>query len=466
LNKSPNILIIISDQLRHDCVGYANRYPVKTPNIDKLAREGLVFEHAYSPIPTCCPSRQSMLSGKRVESFGAYWNYDGAGGMKSPAMPEDIFTWTQGLHDHGYKNGYIGKWHVHPDKDPTSFGFDEYIPDWGADVARNETFGKVNYTNGWRGEIDPTPLQYTRTHWQAEQTIDMIERYSKEHKPWHIRLDFNEPHLPCLPTKQFADIYDPDSIPERDNFNDSFENKPYIQKQQVHSWKVDKFTWQDWKQTVALYYSFITQMDDAIGSVINFIDNSGLDEETLIIFTADHGDMCGSHRMADKHYVLYDDVVRVPMLARWRSNIQPGTRHDGFVSASLDLAPTILELTNIDFQDKDLCGKSFAPLLEGKAFNNTRDCIISTFNGQQFGLYTMRMLRTKKWKYIWNTCDVDELYDLENDSTELINLSSRDEYKDLLRELRIKLYWELKSEGDTLIGSAWLKDQLLENLKL
>ncbi|MEI6602779.1 MAG: sulfatase-like hydrolase/transferase [Clostridia bacterium] len=466
MSKRPNILIIVSDQLRHDCVGYAEKYPVMTPNLDKLARAGIVFTHAYSAIPTCCPARQSMLCGRRVESFGAYWNYDGAGGMKSPAMPEDIYTWTQELKDQGYHNGYVGKWHVHPDKDPTHFGFDEYINPWNARLERKKAFGEMDFTSDWRGEIDHGPKQSATTHWQAAKTIDMIKRYTKEDQPWHIRLDFSEPHLPCTPLKEFAELYDPDQIPVWESFGDTFENKPYIQRQQLHSWKVDQYTWEDWKHIVARYYAFITQMDDAVGQVIDFVDANGLTEDTLILFTADHGDMCGGHKMVDKHYVLYDDVVRVPLLARWTGHIQAGSSHEGFISASLDLAPTVLDLLQIDHQDKGFVGKTFAPLLRADPFENSRDCIISTFNGQQFGLYTMRMLRTKEWKYIWNTCDVDELYDLIADPNELVNLSKEPRYADFLKAMRVKIYAHLLEEGDTLVGSSWLKEQLLENLKI
>jgi len=457
MSGKPNILIIVSDQLRHDCVGYAHKYPVKTPNIDRLASEGIVFEHAYSPIPTCCPSRQSMLCGKRVESFGAYWNYDGAGGMKSPAMPDHIYTWTQEFKNQGYRNGYVGKWHVHPLKDPTHFGFDEYV---------NPYHARIDFTTDWAGGVIDLPKENAPTHWQAAKTIDMLGRFSREEKPWHIRLDFSEPHLPCTPVKEFADMYDADEIPVWESFHDTFKDKPYIQKQQLNSWKVDKYTWDDWKHIVARYYAFITQMDDAVGQVLNYLDENGLTKDTLILFTADHGDMCGGHKMVDKHYVLYDDVVRVPMVARWPGRIKPGTSHDGFVSASLDLVPTMLDLISIDYSEKGFCGKSYEPLLSGRDFENSRDSIISTFNGQQFGLYTMRMLRTKKWKYIWNTCDVDELYYLEEDPNELVNLSGEKEYSDLLKEMRIKLYWQLKEEGDSLVGSSWLKDQLLLNLKI
>src|SRR5690606_23375555 len=124
MNKS-NVLLIVSDQLRYDCIGYSNRYPVNTPNIDRLAREGTWFSNAYTHIPLCCPARQSFLNGRRPETFGSLWNYDL--GPKIPPMEPTEYAWPRELQRVGYATGYLGKWHVHPTCDPTHYGYDEYI---------------------------------------------------------------------------------------------------------------------------------------------------------------------------------------------------------------------------------------------------------------------------------------------------------------------------------------------------
>lgn len=461
----PNILIIVADQLRYDCIGFSRKYPVKTPNIDRLAQEGMWFSNAYTPIPTCCPARQSLLSGRRVESFGALWNYN-SGGLMIPAMEPREYSWPRELQSRGWRMGYVGKWHVHPKYDPIYYGFDEYVPDWQYSVLRKEKYNKSSdWTKSWSGEPDPIPVEDSRTHWQADRVIEMIEKYEQEGKPWHIRLDYNEPHIPCRPSEPYASMYKPEDIPKWGSFDEEFKNKPYIQRQQLYSWGVENYTWEDWAPIVALYYGWITQMDDAIGKVLGTLGRMGICDNTIVIFTADHGDMCGGHRMVDKHYVLYDDIVKVPLIVKWPSVVNEGAICEKFICNCLDIGPTILDILGIK-ADRDFHGRSFLSLLREEDIPNWRTGIVSTFNGQQFGLYTTRMIRDNKWKYIWNTTDVDELYDLENDPDELVNLIYEPSYAGLVAEYRKKLYNELLSQGDGLVSNDWMRHQLLNNRKI
>ena len=122
--KKPNIVLLITDQHRYDCVGFSAQYPVQTPNIDRLAAESVWFDQAYSTIPTCCPARQSLLSGKRPERFGAHWNYDIT--LKIPDLPVNEFSFARALKAQGYRTAYIGKWHVSQQYSPLDYGFDTY----------------------------------------------------------------------------------------------------------------------------------------------------------------------------------------------------------------------------------------------------------------------------------------------------------------------------------------------------
>lgn len=249
------------------------------------------------------------------------------------------------------------------------------------------------------------------------------------------------------------------------SFNDTFQNKPYIQRQQLFNWKVENYIWQDWSEIVARYYGVISQVDDAIGKVLNELKELGIEENTIVIYTADHGDMCGGHKMVDKHYILYDDVVRIPLIIKWPGVIKEKGKCDEFIYNFLDLPPTFLEILGIEPKDF-FQGKSILPILKGENIDDWRKEVVSTYNGQQFGLYTQRMIRNNKWKYIWNTTDIDELYDMENDPNELINLIHNEEYFETISDLRKKLYEELVSVKDGLVSSPWLRDQLLQNRKL
>ena len=231
--KRPNILIIQCDQQRYDCLGYTGNPIVKTPNIDRLAAQGMQFTRAYTPIPTSCPARQCLLSGQWPEQHGGLWNYD----ITLPVRLFDSDTWTERLHDEGYRTGYVGKWHVHPTKTPLDFGFDDYVNEaqyaaWlkseGKRLHRVNT-GKTAMMGGY----DSIDKETSSVHWFVRQAIELIRKYESEGKPWHLRLDYVEPHLPCYPVKEFYDRYASRSIPQWPNFPDDLENKPYIQRQQI-----------------------------------------------------------------------------------------------------------------------------------------------------------------------------------------------------------------------------------------
>lgn len=172
---------------------------------------------------------------------------------------------------------------------------------------------------------------------------------------------------------------------------------------------------------MAGYYAVVSQCDDAIGLILNELDQSGMAEDTIVVYTSDHGDAAGSHRIMDKHYVMYEEEVRVPMLIRL-----PGTPRcisEVWTSHFLDLGPTILDILGLKIP-KQMQGVSLVPEIEAAMRGNSfakegtasnRSQIFSEYNGQQFGLYTQRMIRDDRFKYVWNPTDVDEFYNLIDD---------------------------------------------------
>ncbi|MCL6633804.1 MAG: sulfatase-like hydrolase/transferase [Alicyclobacillus herbarius] len=464
MSVQPNLLLIVVDQQRYDCIGYAGRYPVQTPAIDQLAREGIWFSQAYSHIPLCSPARQSLVTGRRPEAFGSLWNYDN--GLKVAALDPAEYAWPRTLAGLGYRTGYIGKWNVHPDHTPIEYGYGEYVAVGEYERYRAERYPGVVFTNGYFGETDPVPLEGSRTHFLARQACTRLAGYAAAGGPWHLRVDFPEPHLPCRPSAPYADRYRPEQVPCWHNFAETFANKPYIQRQQLYNWRIEDFTWADFAPVVARYYAVISQVDDAIGRILHTLASLGQAEDTIVVFTADHGDLCGAHRMMDKHYVMYDDVVHVPLIVRWPRRVAPGQVCSQFVYNFLDLPPTLADLFGFDTQGAAFHGRSFAPLLFGGCPSDWRSEVVATYNGQQFGLYTQRMIRNQRFKYVWSTTDVDEFYDLERDPGELVNVIEDPQHGAVLREFREKLYLELDRCGDGLINSSWLRDQLLHGRKL
>lgn len=461
--KKPNILYLTYDQQRYDCVSMSGKYPVKTPNLERIAQKGVFFENAYTPIPVCAPARQAIFSGKRPESFGGLWNPHIVFPVKM--IPEDIglYSWTRALHDNGYRTAFIGSWEADDRHEPEFYGFEKYISKSSINSEISSKYPDVKYINGFFGEPNPVPLEDAYTHRSARHVIDTIDEFSASGQPWYIHMDNPEPHLPCRPSAPFDTMYDPDDIPIWGGFYDSFENKPYIQRQQVINWELENRDWDQWKYTVAYYYGIISQYDDAVGEILDKLEENGEIENTIIVYTTDHGDMCGSHRMIDKHYNMYEDICHVPLVIRYDGYIKEGC-YTGFTSNCLDVPPTLLELVGITAPEKAFHGVSLAKYLLSGETSDGRDFAVSTYNGQQFGLYCERMITDGKLKYVWNLTDIDELYDLEVDPYELKNIIKVPEYSDKLSQLRKKLYGELERCGDPIIG--WTKNQLLLGRKL
>ena len=461
MTPKQNLLVIMVDQLRYDCLGFTGCPASSTPNLDRLAREGAWFDRAYTSLPSCCPARQSFLTGLRPEQLGAYWNFDIT--LPVASITPERFIWTQALKAQGYRMGYVGKWHVSPIYTPLDFGYDVYIPESSHADYIQEKYPGLTYAEPYLGEPDPLPLEDTPTHYLSQKAMELMEDMAAQGEPWHLRLDLSEPHLPCRPAAPFAGRVDPASLEPWGSFSEDFHKKPYIQAQQPVSWGLEDMAWSDWAPIVARYHEVISQMDDAVGRLLDKLRALGLEENTLVLFTTDHGDMGGSHRMIDKHYVLYEDVTHVPMILRAPGRTHPNQRIADFTCHTLDIVPTLLEWMGTE-GPAALQGQSLWPLIAGEA-QSGRDQVISSGNGQQFGLYCQRMLREKRYKYIWNLTDIDELYDLEQDPWELDNRISDPALAPLLADMRRRLYESLSRDGDPLAG-IWTARQLLEGKKL
>lgn len=455
--RPPNLLLVTADQLRPDCLGFAERQPVSTPAIDALASSGVVFSNAFTHIPTCCPARQSLLHGSRPEAFGALWNYDI--GLPVATIDPSGPTWVTAMKQRGIASCYVGKWHVHPHADPVDLGYDRYVSLDAYDDHRIRIGAPALSSMPWAGMLDPVDTADTRTHWMARQAVRWLEAVP-DGQPWHLRVDFVEPHLPSCPTADFLAPYwsqDPDPWP---NWDDPLAGKPHAQLQQRWNWGVEGWSWEDWKPLVAHYLATIAQLDDALREILAAIERRN-EKDTLIVFTSDHGDLTGSHGMIDKHNVMYDEVLRVPLILRWPRRWSPrvDTR---LVYGLLDLAATLYEIYEGVIPSR--ChGQSLLGACDGTA--EERDEIVATYNGQQFGLYTQRAIRTQRWKYVWNAADVDELYDLESDPAELVNRIADDSVASLVVDLRRRLYDVLTADADQQVANEWVRRQLVDGRK-
>ena len=250
MSQQPNIIILISDQHRYDCTGFSEMYPVKTPYIDQLAAEGVWFEQAYCTTPTCCPARQSFISGKRPERFGALWNYDLT--LKIPDLPTSEFSFARALKEVGYQTAYVGKWHV-SNRSPLEFGFDRWFDSghaiecmWAKGYKNNwECYGHLGYI-GHLGGPSNTPYEEAAPHILASKALEMLQEMQENDRPICMVLSIEEPHLPCCPSEPFSSMFS--DVPKWRAFEDTLENKPYIQRQMLRNWTLDQLGWDEWSK--------------------------------------------------------------------------------------------------------------------------------------------------------------------------------------------------------------------------
>ncbi len=461
-----NILLIQSDQHRYDCLGAHGHPLLRTPHLDRLAGEGVDFSHAYTPIAVCVPARNCLAHGQWSCRHGAIANW----GTEAPwparqgaSTDGGLPSFSQALRDAGYHLAHVGKWQVHPRRGPAAYGFDEEVPA-SAYAAWRASAGLLPMDkSGWQGGLDPhVEPEATPLGWGASRVIELLEARAAEDEPWCIQWDTNEPHLPNILPEPYASLYVPEAIPPWPSYPDPLAAKPYAQAQQRRSWEVEGWTWAQWAPIVARYLGTVSLLDAQVGRILAALDRLSLAQDTIVIYTTDHGDLCGGHGMVDKHMVMYEDIMHVPLIVRWPGHTAPGTVCEAFVSHAIDLATTFCQAGGAPAPDT-FQGASLLPLLAGG--DNGREDILAMYHGNQFGLYSERMVRDARLKYVWNATAEDELYDLALDPGELHNRATEAAYGGELARLRRRLAAWMEAIDDPLLN-GWTRRQLLEGIKI
>ena len=458
----PNIVLIHSDQHRYDCLGCNGHPLLQTPNLDRLGREGANFSAAFTPTAICSPARACLLTGCWPSQHGCLSIPSAE--IYRPARA-DLPLLSRVMHEAGYWQGYVGKYHQELAANPTELGYDEYVGQgryhkWRAEQGL-PPFPKGTGPFDYFGNVDRgvTPEQ-TQLGWGASVAIGMIESAAGDPagRPFLVRWDPSQPHLPCVPPEPYASMYPPEQIAPWESFGDTLEAKPYIQAQQRRNWKVEGWTWPQWAPTVSAYLGEISLLDAQVGRILDALDRLGLAENTVVVYTCDHGDLCGGHGMMDKHFVMYDDVMRVPLLLRWPGRIAAGQSCDAFVSHAIDLPTTLAVAAGVEVP-QTFAGKDLLAVLDGRD-PNPRPDIYGQWSGGQFGSYTQRMVRDRRWKYVWNATACDELYDLAADPGETCNRAQSADAAETLARLRSRLVEWMEATDDVMLN-RWTREQLL-----
>lgn len=484
-NKKPNILILHSDQHSAKTLGCYGNQQVISPHLDALAQEGVICDNAYTQNPICTPSRMSMLSGQYVHNFGYY----GLMG-KNPTWLPNIFSHVKNL---GYNTGAAGKthtpagwlsdscdcvgdgygfeipvgpWNEHLQEGLQGLIYNEYfqflhqhgVSDQRADKVVSELYDKCGHDQGQGVDSRYSELHEDMTieAWSADYANRFIEKSVAEDKPFCFWLSMPHPHQAYLPAKKFWDMYDGVDIELPPNSEDDLAGRSIAaQRKQENQKKGDWILFEpsDWtssrKRVLKGYYACVTQVDDAVGRVVEKLEELGVKDDTIIVYLADHGEFAGEHGIVEKAPGIgFKCVTQIPMIWSYGKKLKQGVRTDAMIE-SVDMLSTICSLA-------DLPKPNWSDGIDQTTAMNTGDSL-KTYAFTEHPI--TKTIHSKQYKFtqylpeFHDGKEFGELYDTINDPWELDNLYFKDEYQSIVQSMRYELYcWLVRTTRNVTVN--------------
>lgn len=446
----------MTDQQRYDTVNSGSM--CSTPNINNLAQDGVLFSNAFCPTPICTPARAScqtgMLPHRHRLIHNTHRNYH-----IMENLPSGIKTFADHLSSQGYATAYIGKWHVGKTNTPLDHGYQHFgepqnvascqWKDGFTDIVSLKTAGKESILAAATAQ----PVDHTDAFLVANEVCRTIDKYAPRKEPFLIFASTSMPHPPWLCPEKYSAMYDPTCIPRPLSFDEDFSDKPisYLKHKSGHNYCHLSKNWSETATALAHYYGIITLVDDAFGAVLNALETTGTKDNTVVIFTSDHGEMAGAHRLLGKDEILCDELIRIPLVIS-APNICHGRTVEKFVTIN-DIFATCLDLAGLQV-DIPPESRSLVPLITGSAETDEfPEEVYLEHHGSLF-YNTIRAVRTVDFKYIFRAHEIDELYDLANDPCETQNLINDPGYAHVQKELKIKLLNWMKRTDDPAANGA------------
>jgi arylsulfatase A-like enzyme len=438
----PNILFIMSDDHAAHAVSAYGSQINQTPNIDRLAKEGMRFSNCFAVNSICTPSRAAILTGKysHINGVTVFNRFDGS-------QP----TVAKLLQQSGYYTGMIGKWHLF--SDPTGFDYWNILPGQGRyhDPELIE-LGNKKVISGYVTDII------------ADLSIDFLKNRPKD-KPFFLMCHHKAPHREWSPDAKHAHMYGDADIPEPATFNDDYRHRSSAAKEATM--RIDRdLTKTDVKQDppagltgealkkwkyqhyIKDYLRCIASVDDNVGRLLDFLEQSGLAQNTIVIYTSDQGFFLGDHNWFDKRF-MYEESLRMPFLVRYPGKIKPGTVNDA-MALNVDFAPTFLEYAGLPVP-ADMQGRSLVPLLSGKKPKGWRTSMYYRYYHypQDHRVQPHYGVRTERYKLIYfNRIDEWELFDLKKDPHELKSVYASLTYAGTVKKLKTELVRQRQQLND------------------
>jgi arylsulfatase A-like enzyme len=434
-DQRPNVLFIMTDDhAAHAMSCYGSRIN-QTPNLDRLARQGMRFTNCFCTNSICGPSRAVILTGK-YSHLNGFWDnnrsrFDGS-----------QTTVAKLLQQGGYQTAMIGKWHLVTD--PTGFDYWNILP--GQGVYHNPAMIEMGKRTKHEGYV---------TDIISDFTLDFLNRRDPQ-RPFFAMYHHKAPHRPWEPDAKHAKLYEDVEIPEPETFNDDYATRGRAAREQTMSIERDLNrtdlkmdpppglegqTLKKWKyqRYIKDYLRCVAAVDDNVGRVLDYLDRSGLAENTIVVYTSDQGFYLGDHGWYDKRFI-YEFSLRMPLLVRWPGKIKPGSVCDKIV-LNLDFAPTFLDCAGLPAA-AEMQGRSFRGLLEGTAPTDWRTAMYYRYYEfpQPHHVQPHYGVRTERHKLAYfHQVDEWELYDLAKDPNELNNVYADPAYAATVRELKAEL---------------------------
>lgn len=489
--EKPNIIFLLNDHQTY--YGHESRESapeIKRPHFKQLAKKGVNFTQAYTACPLCGPTRRTFLTGLYPHNHLELLN--------EVNHLFDKSTYLEILSEEGYDCYYYGKWHAGPGTAITKFGckgfsqpnygnpylseeYNAYLdkldlppfevridhsflnPEWPRARELGIKEGKVHqppdpdllseHATGIMTTPKETHEAFFLAHLACERLKKLVNGNQKN--PFHLRVDFWGPHQPYYVPHEYRDLYNSEDISEYPNFDDDLSDKPEIYKYDIN-YPISKMgkliypnplPWSTWSEVLAYHYAHISLIDEAGGMILKTLEELGLNNNTMIIWTTDHGDALGCHGgHFDKDCYCPQEMIRVPLTIVYPGKIAVNQKNNALVS-SIDIAPTILDAAGISF-NSSIDGKSLIPLMKNKNIQWRSDLMVETHG--HVHLHLGRTIVTDRYKYTYNERDMDELYDLLKDPYEMNNLIEDNSYSDTLMDMKTRLRGWREKTGDTM----------------
>jgi len=469
--KKPNLLFIWTDEQRADTMAVYGNARIHTPNLNKLASESVVFEKSYVTQPVCTPNRSAVMTGLWPHTSGCIKN--------NIPLPLDIPCLPELLNDPDYRTAYMGKWHL-GDEIFAQHGFEHWVSmedgyaeyySHGRDRSKRSDYHHFLIERGYQPDSQGKfsrafaarrPIEHCKPKFLEVNACEFLRRHHKE--PFILYINFLEPHMPFF--GPLDNEHKPEEVGLPANFSDPLEENEPLRYRVIREYCQEKYGRQekDIRNLIARYWGLVTQVDRSVGAILATLDNLELAENTIVVYTSDHGDMMGSHHMVEKS-VMYEEAVRIPWLMRI-SQMKGKARLISKPVSHIDTVPTLLELLT-GRQYRHLPGQSLVPLIrDGRVsqdhvhieWNPNSGALKLKKGGTQLASkeqlrrleyeHTRAVISPDAWKLCLSDVDKCQLFNLNEDPGETTNLFDSGQHTGIIKRLTETIHRWQESVGD------------------